>query len=920
MSIEIRQPLFCGHLAVRALWFDLPLLGEAEARRRVLGHWQAGSQLFLAGGGYLLAWPAARWQHVEALGALALCQVGEVLSSAPLTRAELAALPAGAYWLVRAGVAQAAVPEARIDPAPWLGLDGIALRQPLALPQVQGDTAIPAPMALHEVLGEAMPVRTAASLAFQHEASARLQGGAGGAAGAAGKRGKRTAQPVAGRAAALAAGAALGLLGMLARFLGSGGGAAQGQGGGGTGSGGGGAGAGPDPRSGAAPAGLSQRLSAWAARLASLTRVSKLLGWRQASYLRNLFDLFDEGDLAEALRHAVPIDALGGDKAPPALGTPRPRNSLTVSGKSVTSAPAIGVESELVAQLRTRYRRSFEQLDRAGRIDDAAYVLAELLQSPLEAVTYLETKERYLQAAQMASTVELAPAVVVRLWVLAGDIERAVRIARLHNDFDAAVRLLESRGSAQAAPLRRAWADYLAARGDLMAAVDVIWPLPEHHALALACLVQAERSGGTLGMQALVRKLALMPGTLRSSAAAVTALLAAPGDEGVQNRARLAAALVAVLPPSDATRRVAGALLRKALPERLEGLSRLDKTVLAQLADLAANEVLRADLPLFSTRDEQATPVVALASRSPALALRLDERGLMPIRDARALPDGQYLLALGESGVVRIGRDGAQLAHYPVPATHLVISHNGKRALALVQRERSYRVSRLDLISGIVSDWLTLDLKHWSPAYDGVSWNVAFERRLAVLDTSAAQQSIVWQVADLPGPVIAYADRAGALTVLLQVDDGCEQWSYEQPGRQLRQRDWWNDMARDDGLRLQPGAAGAAPYQLSIDHGRNDLLLDQHGRSRLARVPLERAMPGALAVAGNWLVLTEENDTARCRIVSLPDGRERACIVFGQRDGIGFSFHDERLLVFDRAGRLVDLDCATGLAHTLCLS
>ncbi|NHZ89172.1 hypothetical protein F2P45_09100 [Massilia sp. CCM 8733] len=874
---------------------------------------------------------------MESLDALALCQVGDVLSSAPLTAAELGALPAGAYWLVRGGVAQAAVPQARVDPAPWLALDAIALRQPLAPPRPPAETAVQVPMALHEVLGEAMPVRSADSIVFEQKASERIRRD---------PQAKDTPQPSGAGAAELAAGAALGLLGLLARGLGAGraAGPAQGAGAGqgrrvGAGhvptyatgkrsakaagkdaqeSAGQDDGAGPGRRAGPGP--LARRLSALMARLASLTRVSTVLGWRQATYLQHLFDLFDKGDLAEALRRAVPIDAIGGAAAPQALGRPRPRTSLTVRGPS-PSAPSIGLADDLVARLREKYRRSFEQLEREGRIDEAVYVLAELLQCPLEAVTYLEKKERYLQAAQLAGTVELAPAVAVRLWLLAGEIERAVRVARLHNDFDAGVRLLESGDSEHAAPLRRAWAEYLAARGDLMAAIDVIWPLPEHHALALGWLVQAERGGGTLGLQALARKLALMPGTLRSSAAAIEALLAAPGEEGVQRRARMATALVAALPASDATRRVAGALLRLVLPERMEGLSRLDKTVLVQLADLAASDALRADLPLLSTRDDHPAPGLPLGGRSEPLALRLEERGLMPIHDARALPDGDYLLALGESGVVRIGRDGVQLAHYPVPAAHLVISHNGTRALALMGRERTYRVSRLDLIGASVSDWLTLELKHWSPDYDGVSWNVAMERRLAVLDTGAPRQSIVWQVADLPGPVVSYADRAGALTMLLQVDDGIEQWSYEQPGRHLRQRDWWSDIAWYEGMSILPGPAGEAPYLATADWMNEQLLVVQHGKPTPVTVALGSNTPRTVLIDGKWLVLIAAVEQAVCcQIVTLADGKLRARVEFAQDDEARFSFHDGRLLVFDRAGRLVDIDCASGLAHSLCLS
>ncbi|MFB9245810.1 hypothetical protein IV454_17700 [Massilia antarctica] len=903
MHLEIRQPLFSGRREVRALWFDLALLGETEARRRVLAHWQAGSQLFQACGGFLLAWPAPRWQHVDALDALALCQVGAALSSAPLSDAELAALPAGAYWLVRAGVAQAAVPDARVDPAPWLALGSVALRVPLAPPPAPAAQAVAQPMSLQEVLGAAMPERSAESIAFRREFAMPAKG-------------KRDGGGAAMAAAALAGA----VLGLLARWFGpkpAAGGSGAGQprpakGGSGAGK--------PRP---ATPGPLARLLSDWALRMASLTRLSDLLGWRQADYLQKMLDMFAKGDLAQALRHAVPIDAIGGGSARPALGRPRPRTSLTISAPS-PAAPAISLDSGLSEQLRATYRRSFEQLDREGRIDEAVYVLAELLQCGLEAVTYLEKKERYLQAAQLAATVELAPAVAVRLWVLAGDIERAVQVARLHNDFDAAVRLLESRNSEHAAPLRRHWAEYLAARGDLAEAIDAIWPLPQHHALALAWLVQAERSGGALGMQALARKLALMPGTLRSSAAAIDMVLGAPGVDGVQLRARLAVALLGTTPVSASSRRVAAALLRKVLPERMEGLSRIDKKSLVHLAELAGNAVLSADLPPFSTRfDIDLTP---LNNRREQLALRLADRGLMPIQHARALPDGQYLLALGEGGVVRIGRDGRQLAHYPVPAGHLVMSHNGKRALALVKRDRKYRVSRLDLISGSVSDWLTLELQHWSGEYDGVSWNVAMERRLAVIDTTVQDQRIVWQVADLPGAIHAYADRAGALTILLRVADGLEQWSYELPGRQLRQRDWWSDIACSDQTWIAntwvlPGPSGAAPYVVTIDRALGKILVRQHGAPALPPVALGLNAPRKVLIDGPWLVLVSEEDNSMCcRVVSLNDGVVRARIVLPHHSTAGFSFRNGRLLMFDQAGRLVDLDCGTGVASTLCLS
>ena len=185
----------------------------------------------------------------------------------------------------------------------------------------------------------------------------------------------------------------------------------------------------------------------------------------------------------------------------------------------------IGLGAEMEQYLRSTYRRTFEKLDREGKIDEATYVLAELLKCGSEAVDYLERKGRIKQAAQLAETVELAPEIAVRLWCMEGNITRAVQLARLGQAFAAAVQLLEKKRSAQdgrtaaavgpgsgrARPAGGSGGGHLAAAG------------PSGAGAGLAAGRRAGRRRA--GTAFLLRKLLLLPGSLADSEAAILHLL-----------------------------------------------------------------------------------------------------------------------------------------------------------------------------------------------------------------------------------------------------------------------------------------------------------------------------------------------------------------------------------------------------------
>ncbi|MGH2901871.1 MAG: hypothetical protein ACRDMZ_24570, partial [Solirubrobacteraceae bacterium] len=191
-----------------------------------------------------------------------------------------------------------------------------------------------------------------------------------------------------------------------------------------------------------APSGSQDAKPSWYRRLqariaAALwnSRLGMALGRRHAAYLRRVLELFDRGELDEALRHAIP---LGGDADGDAggrrlgLGVPRPRRDLSLTFARHGAGAIIPVADDAMEMMRDRYRAAAARLEQSGRIDEAAFVFAELLGDVKAAIALLERHGRYAIAARLGEGRGVEPALVVRLWFLAGDGERAIDTARRH--------------------------------------------------------------------------------------------------------------------------------------------------------------------------------------------------------------------------------------------------------------------------------------------------------------------------------------------------------------------------------------------------------------------------------------------------------------------------------------------------------
>jgi len=248
-------------------------------------------------------------------------------------------------------------------------------------------------------------------------------------------------------------------------------------------------------------------------RFITATGLWHLFADMQSRYFRKMMRMFEQGDLQDALRHAIPLSKTG-EMAPhlPAWLNPRPRRDLKVSPVLQTGGSSYHFDHGICHYIHQLYEKAFERLDRENRIENAVFVLAELLQDSARAVSYLEKKDRLIQAAELAESRNLSPGIVIRQWFLAGKIERAVDIARRTGAFAEAVLLLEKSHANKALTLRLLWAKFLAQAGNYEGAVTTAWQIKEARGLVENWIEQAIRFGGDAGARLFAHRLLLDPG------------------------------------------------------------------------------------------------------------------------------------------------------------------------------------------------------------------------------------------------------------------------------------------------------------------------------------------------------------------------------------------------------------------------
>ncbi|HEY4590703.1 MAG TPA: hypothetical protein VII86_15860 [Thermoanaerobaculia bacterium] len=651
-------------------------------------------------------------------------------------------------------------------------------------------------------------------------------------------------------------------------------------------------------------------------RTALASRLSRAVSRRHTAYIRKMKEMFESGDLESALRHAIPLaaEAAGGPRRLP-LRSFAPRADLHIRPERSRPWSVAEISPDLHGELRRLYREAFHRLEAQDRIEEAAFLLAEVLHAHEEAVSFLEHHGRLRLAAEMAEARDLAPGLVVRQWFLAGDRQRGLRIAHRTGAFaDAVTRLERSRETEQASELRRLWARELAAAGDYAAAVDTVWQLPDERHRALEWMDLAIDQGGAPAGRMLARKIALAPEPFVEVRGAARRLLESWRAEGAPARLAFADTLRrGDRSPVSAT--LARAAVRAIARDSGRFGARMEPADLRQLAAFAGDGALRADalaLPipartLWITRGEPLE--VEIAAR---------DAGTRPAYDAAFLPNGLTAVALGEAGVRLLTRGGRTVAELDQPAHRLVVSDHGDRAIALARRGDSWRLARLDFSLRRAEPWCEARLDAFAPDYDGALWFVAGPDGLLAADATAKRLEGSWGLSRLPGSALAIARSAARCSLALSGDPS-EIWTYELPSLTLRRRDpvpiapvirrTHRIAIAAEGALAEPSPGGAAGKQI---------LLQIHGwhiqDGPMVEIPLDASgRPGEPAIAGDWAALPVFSSEGACvYLIHLPSGAVRAEVALGRSTKVALRLTPQYLTLADDRGRVVILDLENG--------
>lgn len=683
--------------------------------------------------------------------------------------------------------------------------------------------------------------------------------------------------------------------------------------------------------------GLLARLDAW------LREHMRRLGWqslgrflarKHAEHLEKLLEHLERQDLDEALKHAIPLsnEKGGGGGAPP-LSLPSPRADLTISSRRAKGGGAVGLGGELFEHLRQRYRALYQQLLQRERWKDAAFVLAELLDDAAGAVALLEKHGFLREAAELAEGRELSPPIVVRQWLLARELARAVSIARRHDAFAAAISRMRSTDREAARALAIAWADLRARSGDYLGAITALETgdaLASTRGLAARWAERAVEAGGPLGAEALVWLLQLDGDAIQRVGPTLEALLRDDAEQTQHVRQALYGALFRHRhKPVAALSELARFAWRAALRDRaLFGEPALAHV--SELETLSRDRTLAADRPVVVPRAREklhrlASPRVVVPSAT----------GAFEVIDAAVLPDGRVLVALGEAGLRVLAADGRVVATFDVPTDAIVLSDEGTRALSVSRRGSLAVVHRIDTVQRRAGDRFELvELQSFARSFDGERWAVVLGGIGEVLDVAEETPRSLFRVRDTR---VCHVERStGHLSFVASsapmpsAPSGLERLRFDEAGLVLRERRALPERFGMEGRLIGIARFEPDPVHVMLAHGSYYLTegisaypgsRERHGRPKGV---------DALEVAPGWVALIVEHAAtaperrAVIDVVVLDRQEQRERLVVTVDDGVGPTLRGvglrvqmrrgtaPLLVVFDSRGRVIAVELDEG--------
>jgi len=889
-----RAPLLGGRTLAAGVWIDPSLIGESQARARVVSLLDANAAVLAADDGYLLLFGTPRVLYAETAPGLLIAAVSSGgLSSCDLTAAEQSTTPCkpGQWLRARQGRLDTLplAELARLDPAAWVEvgrwtvMPATAFGPPKApvSARVRG-VAEDVRTSVRELLGDKAPNASPerGELLSVLEDAARTPGRAAAAptesgwlaslfAGLFGDDGSRAGYP---------------------QLAGGGGGSSV---------------APPPPQPG-----LLARLFRG---LVERSPLSRIIGRKQAQYLERTLSLFEGGDIDEALRHAVPFSSLPGAPKPPSLCVPSPRASLNLSAiAGPAAASSLNLGEDLYERFKSLYARAAKSLEADGRIEEAAYVYFELLDDASEGIALLERHEAFELAASMAHGRGMEPGLVIRLWCLAKKPEHAVLVAKRTGAFADAIARLESQSPRDALRLRLIWADRLAQAGHYEPAVQAIWPAQEARHLARAWVDRAIEYGGESGARMLARKLSLWrddPAAQAHVDASILALVSRDDPQAAVHRRALAESWVECFAPGSKVRPILSSLVRRLMLDDSTGApSRLVEPLLSRGLDpVLISDIRRAKRPTNPAPPSDERPRVFHPS----------ERGLLSPLDAVVLPNGRLAAALGEAGLRILDAGGRTLRTYHRPTSELILADSGRRLIGLHPRGDRVQLSRVDLESGRLDAWAETRLDRWCRSYDGATWYVAVGDRVVAIDVQDDDFEALWSVGGLPSPCHGIARSPSHLRFATTGEAGSAWvWTYQltDSGPVLRGKtEATTGSSREEFILSHDGTAVSwAPAQ-----GHNVVLASFHPPSGSTYTKKISTPTCTAAGAGGVCYGTRSERGVAVVHLTGTDFAQKWSLEFPGSDRVGVHRVDDTFVVFDALGRIVIVDTDGGIETTV---
>jgi hypothetical protein len=634
------------------------------------------------------------------------------------------------------------------------------------------------------------------------------------------------------------------------------------------------------------------------ARLLMRTPASDFVSRRHERYLASLTRKFERRNWDDALRDAIKLG--GGSGVGMNLRLPKRRDSLSLfrsggAGGSVPYGPNVQ------AHLCALYLQAADELERAARIQESAFVRAELLNDSGAAAGVLERHGEYALAAQLAESRRHSPGLVIRLWWRAGNRQRAIDVARARGAFAAAITRLTEVDAAAAAALRAEWVRWCRNANDHLGAVEAAWPEPSLRPTVLPDIHEGMAVGGAVR----ARLLAYLVSEDPTAEAIADSLALLDSDDAVDNPARsqFIATLAELAGPDRAhDRRLCTAALRSMLrAPSVEGLleAQSAQRVIRRLR-VRADPVVNADLPTISPRRPPAGDAVDLSF--PV------EPGQMPVYDAVPLADGGMLLAHGDLGVRLVTSDGRVRARWDVPTHEFVMADHGGSVLLVTRSGDDRDLHHLDLGTRRVRRWATLRVKHVVPSFDGGVLVIVDDDGIALMDVLGEQPKIIWRELDRESEIFEIGRTPTDLTALVRspsiVAGGAPVlalWNWQLPGMTLRLR---RNVVIEPRVRAWAVTSGEL---ITIEDGDQPALVRYKGYADPETV---RLLPENATITANG--------NAYATSFAMEDGRVGVALTFAGRtivngvlpagSNVGVRSHGDRCTLWDQDGRVAVVD------------